>query len=171
MNIELLIRAIPNYPKQGIVFRDITPLLKHPGGFSYVIQQFLESVEGKDVDAVVGIESRGFIFGSALAQKLGKGFIPIRKKGKLPYSTFKEEYELEYGTDAVEIHTDALQSGNKVVIVDDLVATGGTLLASIKLLKRMGVDIVSTMAVIDLPELGGSKKIKEETEFFRLLDH
>mgnify|MGYP001352262830 CR=1 FL=1 len=171
MDISTLIRAIPDYPKKGIMFRDITPLLKSSEGFSAVIQAFMKELEGKEVDAIAGIESRGFIFGAVLAQKMGLGFIPIRKKGKLPYDTVQEEYELEYGTDAVEVHTDALKEGDRVVVVDDLVATGGTVLASVALMKKLNADVVSVLSVIDLPGLGGSQKIKEQANFFRLLDY
>ncbi|MEI7961152.1 MAG: adenine phosphoribosyltransferase [archaeon] len=157
--VKSKIRAIPDFPKKGIMFRDITTLLKDSKGFNFVIDEFVLRYEKMDVDFVVGIESRGFILGAALAHRLDVGFIPIRKKGKLPAEVIREEYSLEYGTDVVEMHKDALKKGNKVLLVDDLLATGGTACAACKLIEKMGAIIVECAFVIDLPDLGGKTKL------------
>jgi adenine phosphoribosyltransferase len=161
MPIKLNIRTVPHYPKQGVMFRDITTLLKDPAGFSATINQLVNRYKGIKVDKVVGIESRGFIIGSALAFQLGVGFVPIRKKGKLPAETVGRDYELEYGTDRIEIHVDAIIAGENVVLADDLIATGGTAEAAVKLIESMGGNIVECCFVIDLPDLGGRKRLEK----------
>jgi adenine phosphoribosyltransferase len=143
------------------MFRDITTLIKDPVGFKLCMDDFVERYKDKNIDVIVGIDSRGFIMGGALAYLLGKGFVPVRKKGKLPAETEKEEYALEYGTDCIEIHKDAIEPGQKVVIIDDLIATGGTAIAAAKLVKKLGGEIVEFAFVVDLPDIGGSKKLKE----------
>ncbi len=157
-----LIRTIPNYPKDGIMFKDITTLLKDPAGFHATIQFFHEKYKHAPIDCILGIEARGFILGSALAYSLGKGFVPIRKKGKLPGKTIQTTYDLEYGTDTIEIHDDALTPNSQVLLMDDLIATGGTALAAIELITKLGAKVFESAFVIDLPELGGSKKIQDQ---------
>jgi adenine phosphoribosyltransferase len=152
-----LIRTIPDYPKAGILFRDVTTLLGDAQGLKTAITQMAEPFQGQKVDAVAGIEARGFILGGAIADKLGCGFIPIRKKGKLPWKTIGQEYTLEYGIDVIEMHEDALKPGQRILIVDDLIATGGTAEAAAKLLRRSGGEIVGATFIIDLPDLGGLK--------------
>jgi adenine phosphoribosyltransferase len=154
-----LIRTIPDYPKPGIMFRDVTTLMGNAQGLKSAIVQMAAPFEGK-VDAVAGIEARGFILGGAIADRLGCGFIPIRKKGKLPWKTIGQEYTLEYGVDVIEIHEDAVAAGQRVLIVDDLIATGGTAEAAAKLLRRSGAEIAGATFIIDLPELGGLKLLK-----------
>ncbi len=161
MNLKEKIRTIPDFPKKGIMFRDITTLLADPEAMEHTVSLMSERYDAQKVDKVAGIESRGFIFGALLAQRLNAGFIPIRKEGKLPFETVKEEYDLEYGTDCVEIHRDAIDAGDNVVIVDDLVATGGTILASINLIQKLGANVVGVSYVIDLPDVGGREKIRE----------
>ncbi len=165
MDIKSKIRAIPDFPKKGIMFRDITTLLRDAHGFNHVVNELFERYKNQKISYVVGIESRGFILGAALAHKLGIGFIPIRKKGKLPAEVIREEYELEYGKDVVEIHKDALAKGDKVILVDDLIATGGTALASCKLLEKVGAEILECAFVIDLPELKGKEKLAPRKVF------
>ena len=162
MTIKPMIRSIPDYPKKGIIFRDITTLLKDPLGFKTVIDSFTRRYtrEQTEFDIIAGIESRGFIIGGALSYSLGKGFIPIRKKGKLPAEVISHEYELEYGTDTIEIHKDAVKKGDRVLIVDDLCATGGTALAAVALIEKLGGMVSELAFVVDLPDLQGSKKIK-----------
>jgi adenine phosphoribosyltransferase len=159
--IKSKIRTIPGWPKPGIMFRDVTTLMKDVEGFNKVIELFYDRYKDNGIQAVVGIESRGFITGAVLASKLGVGFIPIRKKGKLPGKVISEEYELEYGTDTIEIHDDALEKGEKVLLVDDLIATGGTALAACKLLEKLGAEVVECNFIIDLPDLGGTKKLED----------
>ncbi len=154
------IRTIPNYPKEGIMFRDITTLLKDPTGFKLTIDQLANKYRGQKIDVIAGIEARGFILGAALAYNLGLGFIPIRKKGKLPGKTVSQSYELEYGTDTIEIHDDALEKGARVLLIDDLIATGGTALGAITLIEKIGGIVHETAFIVDLPELGGTKKIE-----------
>ncbi len=154
------IRTIPNYPKEGIMFRDITTLLKDPTGFKLTIDQLANKYRGQNIDVIAGIEARGFILGAALAYNLGLGFIPIRKKGKLPGKTVSQSYELEYGTDTIEIHDDALEKGARVLLIDDLIATGGTALGAITLIEKIGGIVHETAFIVDLPELGGAKKIE-----------
>ncbi len=159
--IKSLIRTIPNYPKPGIMFRDITTLFQDPSGLTAAIDGILDGVDGLVIDKVAGIEARGFILAGSVARELGAGFVPIRKQGKLPFSTIGEEYELEYGTDRIEIHIDAVTQDESVLIVDDLIATGGTIEASIRVLERSGAKIAACAVVIDLPDLGGSRKLLE----------
>ena len=161
MPIKSLIRTIPHYPKPGIQFRDITTLLKDPVGFRMVIDGLSQHYAGKSIDKIAGVEARGFIIGAALAYKLGVGFVPIRKSGKLPAGTVGHDYALEYGADRVEIHVDAIGKGEQVLLVDDLIATGGTAEASIVLLQKLGGVIMGCAFVIDLPDLGGSKRLTE----------
>lgn len=153
------IRDVPDFPKQGIVFKDITPLLADIEAFRTCLKLMEERLDGESVDAVVGIESRGFMFGAALASQLGVGFVPVRKPGKLPAPTYRVEYDLEYGSDAVEIHQDALQPGNRVVVVDDLIATGGTAKATGALVRRCGAEVVAFVFVISLVALEGAQKL------------
>ncbi len=154
------IRTIVDFPHEGIMFRDVTTLFADPRGFRMAIDQMLNPYAGMQIDKVVGLEARGFILGGAIAHQLSKGFVPIRKKGKLPGAVISEEYKLEYGEAIVEIHDDAVQPGEKVLLVDDLLATGGTAEAGIKLLERLGAEIIGCAFVIDLPELGGRKLLE-----------
>jgi adenine phosphoribosyltransferase len=162
MPIKSRIRSIPDHPKKGIMFRDITTLIKDPVGFRLVIDGITQRYLGDAVpfDAIVGIESRGFIIGGALAYTLGKGFVPIRKAGKLPAEKISHEYELEYGTDKIEIHRDAIGEGTRVLLVDDLLATGGTALAAAALIEKLGGTVAEMAFIVDLPDVGGSKKLK-----------
>ena len=160
MPIKSRIRTVPHWPKQGIMFRDITTLLKDPVGLKICIDDFVKCYKEKEIDVVVGIDSRGFILGGAVAYLLGKGFVPVRKKGKLPAATEKEEYALEYGTDVIEIHKDSLEKGQKVLIIDDLLATGGTAMAAAKLVKKLHGEIVELAFIVDLPDIGGRKKLE-----------
>ncbi len=153
------IRSIPDFPKKGIVFRDITTLLKDHSAFALTIDKFYEHFKGLEIDKVVSVESRGFIFGSALAYRLSAGFVPVRKQKKLPSETIKEDYQLEYGTDSLEIHTDAIKKGERILIVDDLLATGGTIEATIKLVNRLGGEIVSLAFLIELTFLNGRERL------------
>ncbi len=159
-DLRSAIRTIPDYPKPGIQFRDITTLLGDAAAFRDTIDALVEPWAGKGIGKVVGIEARGFILGGAMAHRLGAGFVPIRKKGKLPHTTVSIAYALEYGTDEMEIHADALVPGETVLLVDDLIATGGTAEGAVKLLKRLGADVAAASFIIDLPELGGAAKIK-----------
>jgi len=161
MDFKSIIRDINDYPKKGIVFKDITTLLKDPKAFQDVINVFYDKLKNQKIDKIIGIESRGFIFGAPLAYKLSVGFVPIRKKGKLPGETFFANYDLEYGTDQIEIHIDALKKGEKVILIDDLIATGGTALAAIGLINKMDAEIVENLFLIDLMFLGGSESIKK----------
>lgn len=173
MTIKSLIRTIKDHPKEGIMFRDITTLIKDPVGFRLVIDSFTQryAAGGVDCDIVVGIESRGFIIGGALAYTLGKGFVPVRKAGKLPAETVSHEYELEYGVDKIEMHTDAIIKGMKVLLVDDLLATGGTALAAAALIEKVGGIVVEMAFIVDLPDVGGSKKLTENGyKFFALTE-
>jgi adenine phosphoribosyltransferase len=160
MPIKSRIRTVPDFPKKGIMFRDVTSLIADPLGLRLCVDDFAKRYKDKDFDLVVGIDSRGFIFGAALAYLLQKGFVPVRKKGKLPAETVSETYELEYGTDTLEIHKDAIKAGQKVLIIDDLIATGGTAVAAINLVKKLGAQVIEFAAVVDLPDIGGSKKIE-----------
>ena len=160
IDLGALIRTIPDYPKPGILFRDITTLLGHAAGFRETIHAFTERYETQRIDKVAGIEARGFILGGALAHHLGTGFVPIRKRGKLPWETVGHDYELEYGTDRVEMHRDAIQQGERVLLVDDLIATGGTADAAIRLIELVGGELVEACFVIDLPDLGGRKRLE-----------
>jgi adenine phosphoribosyltransferase len=160
MDFKTVIRTIPDYPKKGIMFRDITTLLGHPRAFRRAVDEMVQPYAGVRIDKVAGIEARGFILGGAVAHQLSVGFVPIRKKGKLPWQVLGEDYALEYGTDRVEIHTDAIARGENVIVVDDLIATGGTCFAALKLVERAGGKVVGCSFVIDLPELGGADKIR-----------
>ncbi len=159
MTIKSRIRTVPHYPKQGVMFRDITTLLKDPVGFRVTINELVNRYAGQKIDKVAAIESRGFMIGAVVAFQLGVGFIPIRKKGKLPAQTVGHDYELEYGTDRIEIHVDAIGPGDRVLLVDDLIATGGTAEAAVKLIESMGGKIVECCFVIDLPDLGGHQRL------------
>ena len=161
MEFKSLIRTVPNYPKEGIMFRDITTLLKDEKGFRAIIDKFAARYEGWNIDKVVGIESRGFIIGSVLSYVLGKGFIPLRKAGKLPGETYSAQYELEYGFDKLEIHKDALKKGEKVLLVDDILATGGTALGAISLIERLEAEVSEFCTVVNLPDLKGERRVKE----------
>jgi adenine phosphoribosyltransferase len=161
VTIKSRIRTVPHYPKQGIQFRDITTLLKDPVGLRATVDELARRYRDVKIDKVAGIESRGFIVGAPLAYVLGKGFIPIRKKGKLPAETIGHDYELEYGTDRIEIHTDAIQKGDRVLLVDDLIATGGTAEAACKLIEKMGGKVVECSFIIDLPDIGGRARLEK----------
>jgi adenine phosphoribosyltransferase len=154
------IRTIPDYPKPGIMFRDITTLLGNARAFRRAIDELVHPYAGTKIDKVAGIEARGFILGGAIAHQLSSGFIPIRKKGKLPHEAVRVAYSLEYGLDEMEIHKDAVAAGEKVILVDDLIATGGTADGAVRLLRQMGADIVAACFIIDLPELGGRRKLE-----------
>jgi adenine phosphoribosyltransferase len=160
MPIASLIRTIPNHPKPGIMFRDITTLLKDAVGLRIAVNEFVNRYSGMNIQKVAGIESRGFILGAPIAYMLGVGFVPIRKKGKLPSQTIAQEYELEYGTDVIEVHTDAVAHGERVLLVDDLVATGGTAEAAVKLLLALKAEVVECSFAVDLPELGGRARLE-----------
>ena len=157
--LEGLIRSLPDYPKEGIIFRDITTLLQSPSGFRQAVDEMVQPFAGSGIGCVAGIEARGFILGGAVAHQLSVGFAAIRKKGKLPWQTLSVEYDLEYGSDEVEIHTDSFEPGQKVLIVDDLIATGGTACAAVQLVRRAGAEVVGASFVIDLPDLGGREKL------------
>ncbi len=154
------IRTVPDWPAAGVQFRDITPLLQNPRAFRVLIDQFVHRYFDQRPAAIAGLDARGFIIGSVLAYELNIGFVPIRKQGKLPYTTLAESYELEYGSATVEIHTDAVQRGDRVVLIDDLIATGGTMMAGKNLLDRLGAHVIEGAAIVDLPELGGSAKLR-----------
>ena len=160
MSIKSRIRTIPDHPKPGILFRDITTLLQDRDGFRLAVLGLTDPFRGTRVDKVVGIEARGFILGGAAAIELGAGFVPVRKSGKLPHATIGQEYTLEYGTDRVEMHTDAISRGEKVLLADDLIATGGTLEAAIRVIEAAGGEVVGAAVVIDLPDLGGRRRIE-----------
>ena len=154
------VRVVPDWPEPGVLFRDITPLLRDGEAFRNLIDTFALRYADARIDAIAGIDARGFVIGAALAYRLRCGFIPVRKAGKLPYETVRESYTLEYGQATVEVHTDAAEAGEHVLIVDDLIATGGTLLAAARLMERLGARIVEAAAVIDLPALGGAERLK-----------
>ena len=160
-HIRHAVASVPNWPKPGVTFRDITPILQDPRIFRMLIDLFIYRYMDRRLDLVVSIDARGFIIGSALAYALQLGFVPIRKQGKLPRKTVHEHYELEYGTASAEIHSDAIKPGQRVLLVDDLIATGGTMLAGIKLLQRLGANVLEAAAIIDLPQVGGSRLIAE----------
>lgn len=154
------IRSVPDWPKPGVTFRDITPVLQDPQAFRVLVDLFVYRYMRQRLDLVAGVDARGFILGSVLAYELNLGFVPVRKKGKLPFRTVAEEYTLEYGNATVEMHTDAVRPGQRVLLIDDLIATGGTLLAATKLLQRLGANVIEAAAIIDLPDLGGSAAIE-----------
>ena len=158
--VQDYIRTIPDFPHEGIMFRDVTTLFADPRGFRIAIDQLLHPYAGQPIDKVVGLEARGFILGGAIAHQLSVGFVPIRKKGKLPGQTIAQDYTLEYGTATMELHDDALSAGEKVLLVDDLLATGGTAEAGIKLVERLGAEVVGSAFVVDLPDLGGRKRLE-----------
>ncbi|WP_417486581.1 adenine phosphoribosyltransferase [Maricaulis sp.] len=160
MDLKSAIRTIPDYPEPGIQFRDVTTLIGDARAFRVAIDRMVQPWAGAKIDKVAGTEARGFILGGAVAHQLSVGFVPVRKRGKLPFRTLREDYELEYGQDTIEIHVDAIAEGDRVLLVDDLIATGGTAEASIKLLQRAGATVVGATFIIDLPELGGAKRIE-----------
>lgn len=162
LDLKALVRTIPDYPKKGILFRDITTLIENPEGFKESVERIAAQYRGQGVTHVAGIEARGFIFGAGVAIALGVGFIPVRKKGKLPGETIGQNYALEYGVDTIEIHADVLKAGDTVLVVDDLIATGGTAVAAVGLLRRTGASVTQAAFVIDLPDLGGAAKLKAE---------
>jgi adenine phosphoribosyltransferase len=167
------IRTVPDWPAPGVQFRDITPLLQNPKVFRVLVDAFVHRYmePGLRPDVVAGLDARGFILGAVVAYELNVGFVPIRKKGKLPFTTIAETYELEYGSATVELHTDAVKPGDKVLLIDDLIATGGTMMAGKKLLEKLGAQVMEGAAIVDLPELGGSRKLREAgLRLFTLVD-
>ncbi len=167
------IRTVPDWPAPGVQFRDITPLLQNPKVFRVLIDAFVHRYMDPALrpDVVAGLDARGFILGAVIAYELNVGFVPIRKKGKLPFTTVQETYELEYGSATVELHTDAVQAGQKVLLIDDLIATGGTMMAGRKLLEKLGAHVMEGAAIVDLPELGGSNKLRDSgLPLFTLID-
>ncbi len=160
MNLRDTIRSIPDYPKPGIVFRDITTLLGNPRAFRRTVDELVQPYAGLKIEKVAGIEARGFILGGAVAHQLSAGFVPIRKKGKLPHETVSIAYSLEYGVDEMEIHRDGVLAGEKVILVDDLIATGGTACAAAQLLRNLGAEVVAACFIVDLPDLGGAEKLR-----------
>ena len=159
-DLRAAIRTIPDYPKPGIMFRDITTLLGNPRAFRRAVDELVQPWAGSKIDKVAGMEARGFILGGAVAHQLSAGFVPIRKKGKLPHTTVRIAYSLEYGIDEMEVHADAIKPGERVILVDDLIATGGTAIAAANLLRQMGARIVAACFIIDLPDLGGRAKLE-----------
>ena len=171
LDLKSLVRSIPDYPKKGILFRDITTLIENPAGFRESIERIADAHRSLGITHVAGIEARGFIFGAGVAIALGVGFIPVRKKGKLPGETIGQNYALEYGVDTIEIHANVLKPGDKVLLVDDLIATGGTALAAVSLLRRTGAEVNHAGFVIDLFDLGGAEKLRHAgVEIFKLID-
>ena len=160
MDIKTLIRTIPDYPKPGIMFRDITTLLSHAGGVRHAVSELAEPFRDQQIQKVAGVEARGFIFGLAVAIELGIGFIPVRKPGKLPFDVVGEDYDLEYGTDRVEVHRDALALGERVLLVDDLIATGGTAEAAANVIRKIGAEVIACAFVVELPDLGGRTRLE-----------
>jgi adenine phosphoribosyltransferase len=161
LDLRAAIRAIPDYPKPGIIFRDITTLLGNARAFRRAVDELVQPWAGSKIDKVAGIEARGFILGGAVAHQVSAGFIPIRKKGKLPYKRVSIGYSLEYGIDDLEMHEDALDRGDRVILVDDLIATGGTAEAAVKLLRQLGAEVLAACFIIDLPDLGGAEKLRQ----------
>jgi adenine phosphoribosyltransferase len=159
--IKSVIRTVPDWPQPGVKFRDITPLLQNRAAFRKLIDGFVHRYQEMELDAIAAIDARGFIIGAPLAYELACSFVPVRKQGKLPFKTISETYTLEYGEATVELHADAFRTGDRVLVMDDLIATGGTMLAAAKLIQRNGGEVVETAAIIDLVELGGSRKIRE----------
>ncbi|MCK5163387.1 MAG: adenine phosphoribosyltransferase [Desulfobacula sp.] len=160
MDLKATIRSIPGWPIKGVIFRDLTTLMQNPKAYVESCDILYERYKDMSIDKIVGIDARGFVFGAVLAYKLGIGFIPVRKKGKLPWKTIQETYTLEYGEDTLEIHEDAVEKGEKVVIIDDLIATGGTVGATVKLVKKLGADIIECAFVVELPDLKGRDQIQ-----------
>ncbi len=171
MELTQFIRDIPDWPKPGVTFKDITPLLADPAALAMAVEQMANPFRGKGVDVVVGTESRGFIFGTAVAQALSAGFIPVRKPDKLPWKTHRMEYELEYGTDCLEIHTDAIRPGQRVLIVDDVLATGGTLAATIELVRKLGGEIVGVSLLMELSFLNGAEKLGDHKNVHAVISY
>jgi adenine phosphoribosyltransferase len=160
-DLKASIRTIPDYPKPGIQFRDITTLLGNARAFRRAVDELVQPWAGSKIDKVAGVEARGFILGGAVAHQVSAGFVPIRKKGKLPHTTVRVAYSLEYGLDEMEVHVDAIEPGERVILVDDLIATGGTAEAAVKLMRNMGAQVLAACFIIDLPELGGAEKIRK----------
>ncbi|ALA16491.1 MULTISPECIES: adenine phosphoribosyltransferase [Chelatococcus] len=160
-DLRAAVRTIPDYPRPGILFRDITTLLGDARAFRRAVDELVQPWPGSKIDKVAGIEARGFILGGAVAHQLASGFVPIRKKGKLPHETVTIAYSLEYGIDEMEMHRDAIAPGERVILVDDLIATGGTATAAVELLRKMGAEVVAAVFVIDLPDLGGAKRLRD----------
>nr|NJM01374.1 adenine phosphoribosyltransferase [Desulfobacula sp.] len=161
MDLKETIRSIPGWPMEGVIFRDLTTLMQEPEAFRESCDILYERYKGMDIDKIVGIDARGFVFGAVLAYKLGIGFVPVRKKGKLPWKTIEETYSLEYGQGILEIHADAIKPGEAVVIVDDLIATGGTVAATVSLTRKLGARIIECAFIVELPDLKGREKIKD----------
>jgi len=159
MDLKSTIRSIPGWPIEGVIFRDLTTLMQQPDAFAESCDVLYERYKDKGIDKIVGIDARGFVFGAVLAYKLGIGFIPVRKKGKLPYKTIQESYSLEYGEDTLEIHEDAIEKGERVIIVDDLIATGGTVGATVKLVNKLGAQLIECAFIVELPDLKGRAQI------------
>lgn len=171
LDLKTLVRSIPDYPKKGILFRDITTLIEDPAGFRESVERLADAHRGLGITHVAGIEARGFIFGAGVAIAMGVGFVPIRKSGKLPGETIGQNYALEYGVDTIEIHADVLAEGDKVLLIDDLIATGGTALAAVSLMRRTGAVVDNAGFVIDLFDLGGAEKLRHVgVEVFKLID-
>jgi adenine phosphoribosyltransferase len=170
LNLADKIRTIPDFPKEGIAFKDITTLLKDPAAYKEAINRIAERYEGKDIDLILGIEARGFLIGAPLALKLDKGFVPVRKEGKLPGDVVKTEYDLEYGSNIIEIHKDAIEQGAKVLIVDDLLATGGTVKATVDLVEQLGGEVVEIAFLMELGFLDGREKIGDYEVFSLIID-
>ncbi len=160
-DLKSIIRTVPNYPKPGIMFRDITTLLGDPRAFRRTIDELVQPWAGSKVDKVAGIEARGFIIGGAVAHQVSAGFVPIRKKGKLPHTTVRIAYSLEYGLDEMEMHEDAVTPGDRVIVVDDLIATGGTAEGAVKMLRNVGAQVLAACFIVDLPDLGGADKLRQ----------
>ena len=165
MDLKETIRSIPGWPIEGVIFRDLTTLMQDPEAYRESCDILYDRYKDKKIDKIVGIDARGFVFGAVLAYKLGIGFIPVRKKGKLPHNTIEETYSLEYGEDTLEIHEDAVGKGEKVVIVDDLIATGGTVGATVKLVEKLGADIIECAFIVELPDLKGREQINGQNIF------
>jgi adenine phosphoribosyltransferase len=165
MNLKDSIRSIPDWPIEGVILRDLTTLMQDPEAYRSACDLFYDRYKNLNIDKVVGIDARGFVFGAVLAYQLNVGFIPVRKKGKLPYKTVSQEYTLEYGKNTVEMHEDSITEGEKVVIIDDLIATGGTIEAAVKLVKKLGGEILECGFIVELPELKGRDKIKDQNIF------
>jgi len=165
MDLKGSIRSIPDWPIKGVIFRDLTTLMQDPEAYRNACDVFYNRYQNMNIDKVVGIDARGFVFGAVLAYQLNVGFVPVRKKGKLPYKTISEQYTLEYGKNTVEMHEDAINAGEKIVIVDDLIATGGTIEAAVKLVKKLGGDILECAFIVELPDLKGREKIKDQKIF------
>ena len=165
MDLKDAIRSIPDWPIEGVIFRDLTTLMQNPEAYRNACDVFYNRYKNMNIDKVVGIDARGFVFGAVLAYQLNVGFVPVRKKGKLPYKTVSEHYTLEYGNNTVEMHEDAITEGEKIVIIDDLIATGGTIEAAVKLVKKLGGDILECGFIVELPDLKGREKIKDQKIF------